>query len=179
MGNSFQKEIPNARINITLDLETGGAKKNIELPLNLLMIGDYSGGKTIGPVAEREKIKVNKENFNDVLKSLNPEIDLTVDNKISNDGSDLKVNLSFESLRSFEPDEIVQQVPELKNLIAMRNLLKDFRSNVMDNVTFRKKLEAIAKEREKLNELNQQLKSLTIQTVSEALENSDDAGIDP
>ena len=72
MAKSFQKEIPKARVNITLDLETGGAKKKKELPLKVLALGDFSRGKTTGPVAERERIDINKNNFDNVGLTQNP-----------------------------------------------------------------------------------------------------------
>ncbi|MHA3265505.1 type VI secretion system contractile sheath small subunit, partial [Yersinia pseudotuberculosis] len=66
-SSSFQNEIPKARINIKLDLHTGGAQKKVELPLKLLVMGDYSNGQEQRPLSEREKLNINKNNFNSVL----------------------------------------------------------------------------------------------------------------
>ena len=57
---SFQNEIPKARVNLKLDLHTGGAQKKVELPLKLLVTGDFSNGAEQRPLSEREKIDVNK-----------------------------------------------------------------------------------------------------------------------
>ena len=78
MADSFQNEVPKARINLKLALHTGGAQKKIELPLKLLTVGDFSNGKENRPLSEREKINVNKNNFNSVLSEFNPEVNLTV-----------------------------------------------------------------------------------------------------
>lgn len=80
MVDSFQNEVPKARINLKLALHTGGAQKKIELPLKLLTVGDFSNGKENRPLSEREKINVNKNNFNSVLSEFNPEVNLTVPN---------------------------------------------------------------------------------------------------
>lgn len=60
MADSFQNEVPAARVNIKLDLHTGNAKKKVELPLKLLAVGDYSNGKEQRPLSERDKIDINK-----------------------------------------------------------------------------------------------------------------------
>lgn len=70
MADTFQNEVPRARINLKLSLHTGGAQKKVELPLKLLTIGDFSHGKENRPLSEREKINVNKNNFNSVLALL-------------------------------------------------------------------------------------------------------------
>lgn len=72
MSNSFQNEIPKARVNIKLDVHTGGAQKKMELPLKLVVMGDYSNGKETRPLSEREKVNINKNNFNSVLADYSP-----------------------------------------------------------------------------------------------------------
>ncbi len=76
MADTFQNEVPRARINLKLSLHTGGAQKKVELPLKLLTIGDFSHGKENRPLSEREKINVNKNNFNSVLSEFSPEVNL-------------------------------------------------------------------------------------------------------
>lgn len=66
MSESFQNEMPRARKNIKLDLFTNGVQKKVELPLKLLSVGDFSNGKAEGPLSKREKVSVNKNNFNSV-----------------------------------------------------------------------------------------------------------------
>lgn len=166
MSTSYQNEIPKARINITLDLETGGAKKKVELPLSLLVLGDFSRGKTEGAVVDREKININKENLNQVLAECGPELTMALPNKIKNDDSELKVNLKFDDMKSFHPEGIISQVPELKKLLAMRNLLKEFRANVMDNSIFRKKLEELLKNKEGAELLHAELKQIAAEDAA-------------
>ena len=65
-SNSFQNEVPKTRVNITLDLHTGSAQKKVELPLKLMVMGDYSNGE------EQRKVNVHKKNFNSVLRGACP-----------------------------------------------------------------------------------------------------------
>ena len=160
MADSFQNEIPKARVNITLDVETDGARKKVDLPLKMLALGDFSGGKTKGRVADRERLNINKETINDVLKDFSPEATFSVNNVIKNDGSEIGVKLKFDEFKSFNPENVARQVPELDNLLAMRNLLKDLKSNLLDNGKFRRELERIIKNQPELEGLKAELDKL-------------------
>lgn len=158
MADTFQNEVPKARINLKLSLHTGGAQKKAELPLKLLTVGDFSNGKESRPLSEREKINVNKNNFNSVLSEFNPVVNLTVQNTLAGEGSEESVKLSFSDMKDFEPERVARQIPQLRAMLAMRNLLRDLKSNLLDNSTFRKELENILKDpalsRELLDEMS-------------------------
>jgi type VI secretion system protein ImpB len=160
MSQSFQNEIPKARVNISLDLHTGGAQKKIELPLKLLTTGDFSNGKAIGTLSERSKLNVNKNNFDSVLGELNPEVNLTVKNTLADDGSEENARLSFSKMKDFEPEAVARQIPQLKAMLAMRNLLRDLKSNLLDNTTFKKEFEKILKDPALSDELRNELNAL-------------------
>ncbi|QIG05284.1 type VI secretion system contractile sheath small subunit [Proteus sp. ZN5] len=160
MSDSFQNEVPKARVNIKLDLHTGGAQKKVELPLKLLAIGDYSNGKDKRVLSEREKININKNNFNSVLTEFSPSVNLTVKNTLANDGSEESINLSFKEMTDFEPEQVARQIPQLRAMLAMRNLLRDLKSNLLDNITFRRELENILKDPELSDELREELSQL-------------------
>lgn len=160
MSESFQNEIPRARVNIKLDLLTGGVQKKVELPLKLLSMGDFSNGKAEGTLSERDKIDINKNNFNSVLANLNPQVNLTVKNTLANDGSEENVTLFFQNMKDFEPEAVARQIPQLRAMLAMRNLLRDLKSNLLDNMTFRKELEIILKDPALSAELRNELNAL-------------------
>lgn len=160
MSKSFQNEVPRSRVNITLDLETGGAKKKLELPLKLLVMGDYSNGQSEGRMAERERVRIDRNNINDVLKDMTPRVSYTVENKLREDGSEIAVDLSFESFKSFKPESVAQNIPQLNDMLAMRSLLKDLKSNLLDNSKFRRELERIVKNQPELEALMTQLQDL-------------------
>jgi type VI secretion system protein ImpB len=160
MSDSYQKEIPKARINLSLDVETGGHQKKVELPLKMLVMGDFSNGKTKGRIADRQRININKNNFESVMADLAPSTRFDVPNQLAKDGSEISVDLAFKSLKDFRPDSVAQQVPELHSLMAMRNLLKDLKSNLVDNSKVRKELEKIVGDQPQLEGLKQQLEKL-------------------
>jgi len=159
-SNSFQNEVPKARINIKLDLHTGGAQKKVELPLKLMLMGDYSNGKELRPLSERSKININKNNFDSVLAEFSPGLKLVVENTLASDDAEASVALTFQSMKDFEPEAVARQIPQLRALLAMRNLLRDLKSNLLDNVTFRHELERILKDDALSDELRTELAAL-------------------
>lgn len=158
--STFQSEIPKARVNIRLDLHTGSAQKKVELPLKLLALGSFSNGKESRPLSEREPVNVNKLNFDNVLSELNPEVSYAVRNTLTSDGSEENIHLSFSEMKDFEPEAVAKQIPQLRALMAMRNLLRDLKSNLLDNTEFRKSLESILKDPALSEELRAELNAL-------------------
>ncbi|KIQ30767.1 MULTISPECIES: type VI secretion system contractile sheath small subunit [Pseudomonas syringae group] len=159
-SSSFQNEVPKARVNIKLDLHTGGAQKKVELPLKIMLMGDYSNGREQRPLSERGKVDINKNNFDSVLGEFSPSLRFAVNNTLSEDASDTTVELSFQSMKDFEPEQVARQVPQLRALLATRNLLRDLKSNLLDNVVFRQELERILKDDALSDELRAELAAL-------------------
>jgi type VI secretion system protein ImpB len=160
MAQSFQNEIPPARINLKLDVGKGGAKKKMELPLKMLVVGDFSTKEKDDRVVEREKISINKNNFTQVMESMDLELNYSVEDKISGKEGDIPVNLKVKNMDSFKPENVAKEVPQLSKLLAARNLIKDLKSNLLDNRQFRKRLEEIIKDPNSAKSLQEQLKKL-------------------
>lgn len=156
MSDTFQKEIPRSRVNIALELDTNGASQKSELPLKMLVVGDYSNGKNYTEFAERERIMVDKNNLEQVLKDIAPKANFQVPDKISGEG-EIGINLTFDNFKSFEPENVAAQIPELNKMMAMRNLLRDLKSNLLDNSVLRKELERILQNKPELSELKLKL----------------------
>lgn len=159
-SNSFQNEVPKARVNIKLDLHTGGAQKKMELPLKLMVMGDYSNGEEQRPLSERKKLGVHKNNFDSVLAEYSPSLTLAVANTLIDGEADTAVALNFQRMKDFEPEQVARQIPQLRALLAMRNLLRDLKSNLLDNATFRHELERILKDDALSDELRAELAAL-------------------
>jgi len=160
MGSSFQNEIPPARINLKLDVGKGDAKKKIELPLKMLVMGDFSNQEHDDRVVEREKISIDKNNFTQVMESMNLSLKYSVDDKIAGGEGSIPIDLKMKNMESFKPENVAKEVPQLSRLLAARNLLKDLKSNLLDNREFRKRLEAIIKDPEAAKGLHEQLMKL-------------------
>ena len=114
---------PKERVNIVYKSNTGDQSEDVELPLKLLMIGDYRGKEGEDILEERVPININKDNFNDVIKSMNLSIDLNVGNTLSEDDDEMPVHVDFKSMTDFSPESVAQQVPELNSMLQMRNAL--------------------------------------------------------
>jgi type VI secretion system protein ImpB len=132
------------------------------LPLKLLVAGDFSAGKEQAALAERKKTNIDKNNFDAVLSGLAPELKVTAPNTLADDGSELPVSLSFRSMKDFEPEQVARQIPELQAMLAMRNLLRDLKSNLLDNGTLRREFEKILKDHTLSEQLRGELGQITI-----------------
>jgi type VI secretion system protein ImpB len=135
---------PKERVNITYKPATGDAQAEVELPLKVLVLGDFTLKADDRPVDDRKPINVDKDTYDDVLKAQKLSIDLAVPNRLVPDSEDnMAISLKFDSLRDFEPDAIVENVPELKEIIELRNALKALKGPLGNVPDFRKKLQAL------------------------------------
>ena len=115
------------RVHISYDVETEGAVHQKELPFVVGVMGDFSGDPTtdLKPMRDRRFVQIDKDNFDEVLKSMTPGLKLSVNNTLSDSESTMAVDLKFESMSDFEPEAIVNQVEPLKKLLDARNKLRD------------------------------------------------------
>ncbi len=145
---------PRERVNIVYKPATGDAQEEKELPLKLLVMGDFTGRPDDRPLEDRKPINVDKDNFNDVMRSMDLRADLQVADKLSGkEGGELAVSLKFSSLKDMEPEAIANQVPELKKLLELREALTALKGPLGNLPEFRKKIESLVKDpaaREKL-----------------------------
>ncbi|MFP4164607.1 MAG: type VI secretion system contractile sheath small subunit [Chitinispirillaceae bacterium] len=161
MAGSFQNEIPPARINLKLDVGKGDAKKKVELPLKMLVMGDFSKKPKDERIVEREKISINKNNFEQVMESMDLSLDYSVDDKLSGqEDKSIPINLKIKNMKSFSPDHVAKSIPSISRLLAARNLVKDLKSNLLDNRVFRKRLEQILKDSDASQALLGELKKI-------------------
>lgn len=124
------------RVQITYDVETGGAMQKIELPFVVGVMADLSGQpkEALRSLKERKFTTVDRDNFNDVLKRSAPRVAMKVDNKLTGDGSSkLAVELNFKSMDDFDPAKVAEQVPALKELLDMRHRLTQLMSKMEGN----------------------------------------------
>jgi len=152
---------PKERVNIVYRPATGDAKEEVELPLKLLVMGDFTGSPDDRPLEQRQPINIDKDNFNEVLKARNIGLDLTVPNRLSGKpDEEMKVKLRLESMKDFNPDAVADQVPELKKLLELRDALKSLKSPMSNVPEFRKKVQELVKDETARKQL---LKELAIE----------------
>ncbi len=152
---------PKERVNIVYKSHTGDKSEEVELPLKLLVLGDFSGKPSDEIVEERRTININKENFDDVLKGYGLSVDMNVPNKLDEKADEddlLPVSLKMSGMKDFSPDNIVEQVPELKSLLELRKSLLALKGPLGNVPAFRKSIQKLLSDddaREKLmRELN-------------------------
>lgn len=134
---------PKERVNIVYKSSTGDSSEDVELPLKLLMIGDYTGKADDSVLEDRTPVNINKDNFNDVLASMNISLDMNVSNTLSEDDDEMSVHINFKKLKDFSPESIAQQVPELNSMLDMRNALLALKGPLGNVPAFRKTIQNI------------------------------------
>ncbi|MBF0201969.1 MAG: type VI secretion system contractile sheath small subunit [Desulfamplus sp.] len=138
---------PKERVNIVYKPAVGDAKEEVELPLKVLVMGDFTMAEDDTPIEDRKAVNIDKDNFNDALKSYNIKLDTVVENRLSDEpGEEMAVKLDFQSLADFNPDAIVEKVPELKKLVELRNALKAVKGPLGNIPEFKKKLNELVKD---------------------------------
>lgn len=133
-GSSSPKE----RINITYKAKTNGQNSEVELPLKLMVLSNLTGSNNEQPIEEREVLQINKLNFNQVMEKLNIHTSFSVKNTLNDEAEELGVNLNIASIKDFSPDNIAQQIPELKKLLQLREALMALKGPMGNIPNFRK-----------------------------------------
>jgi type VI secretion system protein ImpB len=134
------------RVHITYEVETGGAMVMKEIPFVMGVLADLAGQPKEKPakLKDRKFVEIDRDNFDDVLKSMKPRLALRVDNTLADDGSELSMELNFQKLNDFTPEGVVKQVEPLNQLQDMRNQLKDLLGRMEGNDRLEELLGAIA-----------------------------------
>jgi type VI secretion system protein ImpB len=149
-----QTVAPQERVNITYKPATGEQQSEVELPLKMLFVGDYTGRADERPVEDRKPINIDKDNFNEVLAEQNVTLAVTVPNRLTDEpGAELSAKLQFKKLSDFGPDAVAEQVPELRTLLEVRAALTALKGPLGNVPAFRRKLQSLlgdAESRERL-----------------------------
>lgn len=147
------------RVQITYDVEVGGAIELKELPFVLGVMGDFVGKpeEPLPGLKNRKFVEIDPDNFNQVLAGMAPRLAYTIENKLQDDGSKMGIELKFNNIEDFEPDNIVRQVEPLRKLVEARQKLADLRSKMDGNEKLESMLEDIISNADKQKELSNEL----------------------
>jgi type VI secretion system protein ImpB len=147
------------RVHIKYDVETEGAQIERELPFVMGIMGEFSGDPTkpLPSLTERKFVQIDRDNFNDVMARIGPGLNSKVDNTLAGDGSQMAVELKFNSIEDFEPGRVVEQVPALRQLMETRNKLRDLMSKVDRSEELEGLLEQVLQNEGELKSLSGQL----------------------
>jgi type VI secretion system protein ImpB len=144
LSQSIQSKLSRVRkprVHITYDVETEGAVVQKELPFVVGVIGDFSGKPTtpLPSLKERKFVQIDRDNFDEVMGRMRPALSFKVENTLQGNGTEMLVDLKFQSMDDFEPGAIADQIPAIKALIEVRNRLRDLmtkadRSEELENL---------------------------------------------
>ena len=136
---------PKERVNIVYKSTVGDQTEEVELPLKLMVVGDYTGRPNDDVLEEIEPKNINKDNFDDVMRSYDLNVNLNVTNRLEEgeEGSELPVSLKFDGMKDFSPDSIAHQVPELHQLLELRRALLALKGPLGNVPSFRKSIQSI------------------------------------
>lgn len=149
------------RVQITYDVETGGAIEVKELPFVMGVMGDFTGMPTdpLPKLKERKFVEVNPDNFDQVLENMKPHLAFAVENKLSEDpdAPKLKVDLNFKSMDDFSPEAVARQVGPLRQLLELRDRLSDLRGSMQGNDKLEELLRESVSDKDKLEQLRKEI----------------------
>lgn len=146
------------RVQITYDVETGGAVEKKELPFVMGVLGDYSGNPAdpLPRMKDRKFVNIDRDNFNDVLKGCKPRLTFQVENTLQKDGTKMGVELDMKSMADFEPENVAKQIEPLKKLLELRTKLSDLKNKMYGNDKLGEVLGEILQNTEKLAALTKE-----------------------
>ncbi|MDF1504992.1 type VI secretion system contractile sheath small subunit [Roseisolibacter sp. H3M3-2] len=164
MADSTQKKLERVRpprIQISYEVETGGAIEMKELPFLMGVLGDFTGqpSEPLPKLKDRKFVEVTPDNFDDVLASMKPHLAFSVENKLSEDADapKLAVDLDFRSMDDFSPDAVARQVKPLRELLDLRTQLADLRGSLQTNERLDEVLQATLGDQAKMDQLKTEL----------------------
>jgi type VI secretion system protein ImpB len=164
--DSIQKRLDKVRpprVQLTYDVEIGDAIEKKEIPFVAGVLGDFTGkpdpDKPLEKLKDRKFVNVDLDNFDEVMKGMSPKASYRVKNKLSPEGGEFAVNLSFEKMDDFRPESVAQQVEPLRKLLEARAKLADLRNKLAGNDKLEDLLGEVLSNTEKLMKLGQETKT--------------------
>lgn len=154
---AIQDEIPKSRLTLRYKTEINGQPEDVQLPLRMSVLGDFSGGTSKDrkiDLDERRMRNMDGRNTDAVMKDMGISLSFSVPNKVDPDtAEDIQVNLPIDSMKSFSPDQVAQHVPKLHGLLTLKKLLEEVVSNVDNRKEFRRLLGDLMADQEALQGL--------------------------
>jgi type VI secretion system protein ImpB len=147
------------RVQITYDVEIGGAIENKEIPFVAGVLADLSGKPSdpLPKLKDRKFVEIDRDNFNRVLDGMKPRVAFKVDNKLGGkDDSQIGVELKFKSMDDFHPEQVAMQVDPLRKLIEARKKLSELRNKLDGNDKLDELLQDVLSSTESLTKLGKE-----------------------
>lgn len=155
---SIQKKLQRIRpprVQLTYDVEVGDGKEVKELPFVVGVIGDFSAASELDKSKLKDKkfINVDLENIDDVMASLAPRASFSVNNTLTEEAGRMGVDLTFKAMDDFRPEQVVQQVDPLRQLLDARERLTDLRNKISNSEKLEDLLDEVLKNTDQVRQL--------------------------
>ena len=156
---SVQKKLQRIRpprVQLTYDVEVGDGKEVKELPFVIGVLGDFSAASELEKTKLKDKkfINVDLDNIDEVMQSLAPRATFQVENTLTEAGGRMSVDLTFNSMQDFRPENVVQQVDPLRKLVEARERLTDLRNKISNNERLEDLLDEVLQNTDQVRRLN-------------------------
>lgn len=159
---AIQDEIPKSRLTLRYKTEVNGQPEDLSLPMRFLVLGDYSQGTSKDRAVDLEERNIRNldgTNTDAAMKDMGISLDFSVSNKIDPDNEeDIQVKLPFDSMKSFSPDQVAKNVPKVRGLLMLKELLQEVLSNVDNRKEYRKLMAELMGNEEALKAMLEELK---------------------
>lgn len=160
---SVQKKLQRVRpprVHLTYEVDIGDAIEQKEIPFVVGVMGDFSGSSenALPKLKDRKFVNIDVDNFDDVMKGVEPRAVFRVDNTLDDQGGQFGVELKFRSIEDFRPESVVQQVEPLRKLLDARSKLSDLRNKLAGNDKLEDVLSEVLANTESLHRLGQETK---------------------
>ena len=101
--------------------------QQIKMPLKLLVLSEFTpGDSTGGPSsAKHGRISIDKDTFGQVMQRIAGKVSFTVPNRLSNLPKEISVTIPLDGIKSFRPDSIAEVVPQLRELMQVRQIVTE------------------------------------------------------
>jgi type VI secretion system protein ImpB len=158
---SIQKKLQRVRpprVQLTYDVEIGDGIEQKEIPFVVGVMGDFSGNpeNPLPKLKDRKFVNVDMDNFDDVMKGIEPRAVYRVKNTLSEKGGEFAVELKFKSIEDFRPEAVVEQVEPLRKLLEARTKLSDLRNKLAGNEKLEDVLSDVLSNTENLQRLGKE-----------------------
>jgi type VI secretion system protein ImpB len=146
------------RVHITYDVEVGDAIQMKEIPFVVGVLADLSGkpDEPLPPLRDRKFVEIDRDNFDSVLKGMKPRLAYRVDNKLGDEDTKLGVELRFNGMEDFEPEQVVNQIEPLRKLAEARKKLSDLMAKMDGNDRLVELMDEVIKSTEALQKINKE-----------------------
>ena len=146
------------RVQITYDVEVGDAIEMKEIPFVVGVLADRVGkpDKPLPKLKERKFIEIDRDNFNNVMEGMKPRLAFRVDNKLTNDDSQIAVELRFKSMDDFHPERVAEQITPVRKLVDARRRLSELLNKLDGNDKLDELLQDVISNSDSLQKLSKE-----------------------